>query len=938
MGGLIDFLNQYITNDSKKATHTSMEGGKWDIPSSKYKEFYKLLKKDISNKVSLPPLTERIKEVMPFILDVDIKYNDLHETKQYGIPLLRIFTEFMLAYIRDHINIDGFGEVYIMEKSKPYPCNKGDYKSKDGIHILFPNIILDRNVYKLMMKQINSNENLPKLLDIFKEHSITPPSNLNGTLMDASFSGWQPYGCYKKGEEAYKLTYVFDIDSGDNVVVRDKKLSIELVTDFMIMKQMSMFREGLSVNVEYTDLVKNQLKSNTTSSSSSMVNEGVPNTDDVYGSYYVDHNDVINPYKIVEEEELKLLTNLCECFSKERASEYGKWLDVGLALHNTNSDKFLPVWEKFSQKYYKYKDGSSKRNCSQKWKSFDNSKTSNPLTVGSLRYWANHDDPEKYNKVMIDNLGSQIEKSVDKGPEAHHLLGLVIHKYYEGQFLCVDIADDWYVFDGNRWNKTLKGHVLKKCIHNEIYNIYHEYSKKYKNIMTNSDEDTTEHKIAKENHDRCTTFQKKLLQENYVITVIGALRHLFYKENVAEEFDANLNLLGVDNGVIDLKEWVFREGRPEDYITKSTGFEIPLLPIDGKKVELPIKLSDINTHLSSQIENYDIYREHLNNFIQQIIPIDAVRGYALRFLSKCLSGENRDEGFYIWTGSGGNGKSKLIELMQLVLGEYAGGLPVSLITKSRASSNSATPEMERTKGLRLVVMQEPEANESINIGLMKELTGNDKIYARGLFKEPIEFIPQFKLLLMCNDLPNIPSNDDGTWRRLEVVDFPSRFVGEEDYHKLDDSKHVYKRDKMLRQKLPAWKLIFLGILLEEWMKYDKEGITIPPQVNSKTKSYRNENDIVGQWIDQGCEIVDNNVLDNGLELAPTSFADLFYEYKNWCQEQGHKPPDKKKTKDDLMKWQEKTKYGLSLGRTKKDGRANGTLMYPYFNLKIIVEE
>ena len=276
--------------------------------------------------------------------------------------------------------------------------------------------------------------------------------------------------------------------------------------------------------------------------------------------------------------------------------------------------------------------------------------------------------------------------------------------------------------------------------------------------------------------------------------------------------------------------------------------------------------------------------------------------------------------------------------MQLVLGEYAGGLPVSLITKSRASSNSATPEMERTKGLRLVVMQEPEANESINIGLMKELTGNDKIIARGLFKEPIEFIPQFKLLLMCNDLPNIPTNDDGTWRRLEVVDFISRFVGEEDYHKLDDSKHVYKRDKMLRQKLPAWKLIFFGILLEEWMKYDKEGITIPPQVNSKTKSYRNENDIVGQWIDQGCEIVGNNVLDNGLELAPTSFADLFYEYKNWCQEQGYKPPDKKKTKDDLMKWQEKTSYGLSMGRTKKDGRPNGTLTYPYFNLKVIVEE
>ena len=81
----------------------------------------------------------------------------------------------------------------------------------------------------------------------------------------------------------------------------------------------------------------------------------------------------------------------------------------------------------------------------------------------------------------------------------------------------------------------------------------------------------------------------------------------------------------------------------------------------------------------------------MKQFITQIIPID----YSCLcdgFMSKCLSGENRDEGFYIWTGSGGNGKSKLIELAQMVLGEYACGLPVSLITSKRASSNSATPE------------------------------------------------------------------------------------------------------------------------------------------------------------------------------------------------------------------------------------------------------
>ena len=144
--------------------------------------------------------------------------------------------------------------------------------------------------------------------------------------------------------------------------------------------------------------------------------------------------------------------------------------------------------------------------------------------------------------------------------------------------------------------------------------------------MTSTDEDSTQHKVAKENHDRCTTFQKKLLQENYVNTLIGALRHLFYKENIASEFDSNLNLLGLENGVIDLKEWVFREGRPEDYITKTTGYELPI-----GDAELPIKLANINVHMSNIIPNYQRYKDDLLTFISQIIPIEEVRNYAMRF-------------------------------------------------------------------------------------------------------------------------------------------------------------------------------------------------------------------------------------------------------------------------------------------------------------------
>ena len=85
---------------------------------------------------------------------------------------------------------------------------------------------------------------------------------------------------------------------------------------------------------------------------------------------------------------------------------------------------------------------------------------------------------------------------------------------------------------------------------------------------------------------------------------MAPFRHLFYKENVSEKFDSNLNLLGLENGVIDLKEWVFREGRPEDYITKTTGFELPI-----GDIELPIKLSQINNHMQSVLPNYERFKK-----------------------------------------------------------------------------------------------------------------------------------------------------------------------------------------------------------------------------------------------------------------------------------------------------------------------------------------
>ncbi len=131
---------------------------------------------------------------------------------------------------------------------------------------------------------------------------------------------------------------------------------------------------------------------------------------------------------------------------------------------------------------------------------------------------------------------------------------------------------------------------------------------------------------------------------------------------------------------------------------------------------------------------------------------------------------------HIWTGVGGNGKSKLLELIEFALGDYSCKMSHTVLTRKQGNSSNASPDIEQTKGKRLASIQETEQDDIINVGRMKELSGGDKIYARGLFKDPIQFKPQFKMILLCNELPKINADDNGTWRRIRVVKFVSSLL------------------------------------------------------------------------------------------------------------------------------------------------------------------
>ena len=236
--------------------------------------------------------------------------------------------------------------------------------------------------------------------------------------------------------------------------------------------------------------------------------------------------------------------------------------------------------------------------------------------------------------------------------------------------------------------------------------------------------------------------------------------------------------------------------------------------------------------------------------MQQLFPDEELRKYMWQHLASTLIGVNTNQTFNIYTGHGSNGKSMLVKLMGKCLGDYYGTLPITLVTQKRNSVGSTSSEVVQLKGKRYVVMQEPSKGDKINEGIMKEITGSDPLQCRGLYKDSVTYIPQFKLAVCTNTLFEIKSNDDGTWRRIRVCDFTSKFTENpyEDEVKFPKEvyKHQFKIDKRLENNFDKWAPILLSMLVE--MAYKLQGdVTDCKMVLASSNQYREGQDYLAEF-------------------------------------------------------------------------------------------
>jgi P4 family phage/plasmid primase-like protien len=409
---------------------------------------------------------------------------------------------------------------------------------------------------------------------------------------------------------------------------------------------------------------------------------------------------------------------------------------------------------------------------------------------------------------------------------SHYQIAKAIFHIYKNRFRVDDIKNtEWYEFEGVRWKKS---HLMNIIISEELPKYYRSIKISDTSMQSKNLQDflvNTEKLDSNMRNGMVDNIITKLENVSFKNNIISQLVYLFktYDPDFYINLDSIPNLLGFRNGVYNFDKGEFREGLQSDCITFSTGYDY----------------TEYNPNLP-QVQ--DIYA-----FLKQIIPNRKVLEYTLKVLGKSLVGAP-DERFYIWTGlSGANGKSTLVNFLENTLGDYITSVDVSLLTNKRAGSGNASPDVVRLRGKRIFTFQEPEHDDRLRTGILKQYTGGDTIIARELFKAPITFKLQGTMIMCCNDLPAVTSCDGGTWRRIRVVEFKSRFCDN------PVKQNEFKIDPTIKYKIKSWRPYFMSILIHWYNKFLEEGMNEPEEVTKATAKYKVDNDKFNEFFDQSLE-------------------------------------------------------------------------------------
>ncbi len=896
---LKDFMKEYkIPKESIVKSNITAPSGKYYIKPHLRVRFFEKLKDCCINE----KLTLHFREIQhsdfdkkegsgimyDFDLLQDSNKNELHEkpfTELFHI-IFKIFLE--IIDFKDSLNTYA---AIITKKKLVY--NEIKKKYKNGFHIIIPGVQLTKQAKQLIYNKLLENDELKMF---FAEHFNNPLTTETFDKGSYSVPVYYLYNCKEDSNEPYELFNVYSVKYKSNLIVAQCNKN-DVMNKYNIISELSLNHQGEMIEMIYYDL-KDEYHQQLLLQQHhfNKFEDEKQRIEATFETERTDADENLDYYKTI----------VMDILDERRANERNLWRDVLFALANINQaapHKYKPIAQMFSMRN---QDKWDPNYFEKLWQDAINTNSGNRLTVASLIRWAMEDNKTKFNALLSKDIVNTIsydvlysENKILNGTLYQFHFAYYIYHLFKHKFVC-DISGkdtEWYEFVLDR-DSHIKGQAFKWRFEAKPDNLYLYISNKLPDKIN---------KVIESAEEQVKKYPEKIEQNEYIINRIQKLRSsaqklyttdfkkgiikeaevLFRRRGFIQNLNSQQNIMGVGNGVLELSENPKLIKNYHDYVL-TLYTDIDYEPFDSKNP---------NTIL-------------LLNGLKDLFPEDEQDAfhYLMYYLASCLDGKPKDSMIFIITGNGSNGKSFIAELIKSVLGKYGKKMPLAFLTDTRNKAANADPALMELKVARLAYYSESNKQEVLNTAKLKEITSQETLTGRGLFKDQTEFRPVCHHMVTTNYHFSIKTTDHGIWRRIATYEFKMLFTPNPN----PKNKYEKKEDPKFAQQFTyndEIKKSFLSILVEYYKDlYKNHGGSLKnimkPTIDKESSAYRNKEDIINRFIDDTCIYSPGN---------KTCLSEIVDKYEIWyeCNVEKNRVPikseiEKQLENSKLIKYIEKT--------------------------------
>lgn len=470
--------------------------------------------------------------------------------------------------------------------------------------------------------------------------------------------------------------------------------------------------------------------------------------------------------------------------------------------------------------------------------------------------------PAKERSVFIENTGAPIESTAelvefDERMDPVVSIKSIFKAYplndtgnaerfydYFGEYFKFNKDNNTFMFwNGKTWTKDIKGFIRKYA--NKLIDVLKaevkNTEKKIEEAQNKGEEGLAEAKdleiIRKAQLDNVKRVSNKAGKD----AMLSELHELHDLPVVNSEFDTQDYLLNTDSGVVDLHTGEIKPFDRNLKLSKNTNCKV-----DFTEPRVWLKFL------------HDIFKRPNEEETEELIETIQMA------LGESLTGRTNKEHLYILYGSGSNGKSTFVKVVNDVFGDYGTSINSDLLVQNNSSSQSNEFSLSALLGARMISTSETAEGKRLDEVIIKKMLGGEKINAQFKYGQPFSFMPTFSPWMSTNNKPIIRATDFGTWRRIFFVPFLNTFTEQ-------------TKDVEMPKKLAAENAQILGWMIQGAVRLYKEfqdKLPKPKCLEEALSDYKKELDVIVAFLNDRCIPFPDMQVDA---------ATLYQEYKDWAK-------------------------------------------------------